>query len=61
MVPGGGSLHLLLGLVHPFRRLGRVMSGFDADGNVQLGRGDQNKFYEKNPDPAAAPHHGAVD
>ena len=58
MVPGRRSLHLLLGLVHPFRRLGRVMSGFAADGNVQLGSGDQNEFNEKNPDPAAASHHG---
>ena len=44
MVPGRRSLHLLLGLVHPFRRLGRVMSGFAADGDIQLGSSNQHEF-----------------
>ena len=58
MVPGGRSLHLLLGLVHPLRRLGRVMSGFATDGDVQLGSGDQNKIQENNGEPAPVSHYG---
>ena len=59
MVPGRRALHLLLGLVHPLRRLVAALPGLTADGDVQLCPGNQNKFQEKNPEPAAASHHGA--